>query len=250
MQFDVITLFPDMFTAITKFGITQRAFKKKQCTLSTWNPRNFTTDHYHTVDHKPYGGGAGMIMLAQPLKISIQAAQARQINLGLPRPYVIYLSPQGKLLTHQQVIKLAQHQGIILLCGRYEAIDQRLLDHYVDEEFSLGDFVLSGGELPAMALMDAIIRQLPDVLHNKTSITEESFTNGLLDYPHYTRPQIYEGIPVPPILLGGHHAHIKQWRRERALETTIKKRPDLITQARQDALLNIADEQFIQTLKI
>lgn len=245
MQFDVVTLFPEMFAAITQSGITRRAFEQGRCGLALWNPRDFTTDNYRTVDDRPYGGGPGMVMLAKPLEAAIDAARARQQALGLARPRVVYLSPQGSPLTHGRVMQLTQQPGLVLLCGRYEAVDQRLLDRCVDEEISLGDFVLSGGELPAMALMDAVIRQLPGVLHDDASAVEDSFVNGLLDCPHYTRPEVYEGVAVPPVLLGGHHAEIVRWRREQALAATAAKRPDLIVRARAAGLLTKADEKFI-----
>jgi tRNA (guanine37-N1)-methyltransferase len=248
MQFDVVTLFPDMFNAITQSGITRRAFEQQKCGLSLWNPRDFTTDNYRTVDDRPYGGGPGMVMLAKPLEAAIDAAKQRQQGFGIAKPHVIYLSPQGRQLTHQRVMELTAEQGVILLCGRYEAVDQRLLDRCVDEEISLGDFVLSGGELPAMALMDAVIRQLPGVLNDDASAIEDSFVNGLLDCPHYTRPEVYEGAPVPPVLMGGHHAEIEKWRREKALEATANKRPDLIQKAREAGLLTRADEKFLSSL--
>lgn len=247
MQFDVVTLFPEMFAALTQSGITRRAFEQKKWGLSLWNPRDFTTDNHRTVDDRPYGGGPGMVMLAKPLQQTLQAAKQRQLDLNLAAPRVVYLSPQGKPLTHQRVMQFAEDAGVVLLCGRYEAIDQRLLDSHVDEEISLGDFVLSGGELPAMALMDAVIRQLPGVLNDGSSAVEDSFVNGLLDCPHYTRPEEYEGVAVPPVLMGGHHAEIVKWRRERALEATAKKRPDLIAKARQDGLLSKADEKFLSS---
>jgi tRNA (guanine37-N1)-methyltransferase len=249
MQFDVVTLFPDMFTAITQSGITRRAFEQKKCSLSLWNPRDFTTDNYRTIDDRPYGGGPGMVMMAKPLEAAIGAAKTRQTEQGLPAPRVVYLSPQGKQLTHERVMQLTTEPGLVLLCGRYEAVDQRLLDRCVDEEISLGDFVLSGGELPAMALMDAVIRQLPGVLNDDVSAVEDSFVNGLLDCPHYTRPEVYEGVTVPPVLLGGHHAEIEKWRREQALLATVAKRPDLITKAREAGLLTRADEKFLSSLK-
>lgn len=249
MQFDAVTLFPEMFTALTQSGITRRAFEQGKCGLALWNPRDFTTDNYRTVDDRPYGGGPGMVMLARPLEAAIGAARKRQQELGLPTPRVAYLSPQGRPLTHRRVMELSAEPGLVLLCGRYEAVDQRLLDRCVDEEISLGDFVLSGGELPAMALMDAVIRQLPGVLHDDASAVEDSFVNGLLDYPHYTRPDVYEGIAVPPVLMGGHHAEIVKWRRERALEATAKKRPELIAQARAAGLLSAADEKFLSSLQ-
>jgi tRNA (guanine37-N1)-methyltransferase len=249
MQFDVVTLFPEMFTALTQSGITRRAFEQQKCTLSLWNPRDFTSDNYRTIDDRPYGGGPGMVMLAKPLEAAINAAKARQAQQGLALPRVVYLSPQGRALTHGRVMQLTAEPGLVLLCGRYEAVDQRLLDRCVVEEISLGDFVLSGGELPAMALMDAVIRQLPGVLHDDASAVEDSFVNGLLDCPHYTRPEVYEGVAVPPVLMSGHHVEIEKWRREQALEATARKRPDLIVQAREAGLLSRADEKFLSSLQ-
>ena len=248
MQFDVVTLFPEMFTALTQSGITRRAFEQKKCALSLWNPRDFTSDKHRTVDDRPYGGGPGMVMMVKPLEAAVQAAKARQTEQGLVAPRVVYMSPQGKALTHERVMQLRTEPGLVLLCGRYEAVDQRFLDSCVDEEISLGDFVLSGGEIPAMALMDAVIRQLPGVLHDDASAVEDSFVNGLLDCPHYTRPEVYEGAAVPAVLMGGHHVEIEKWRRERALEATAKKRPDLIVKAREAGLLTRVDEKFLSSL--
>jgi tRNA (guanine37-N1)-methyltransferase len=248
MLFDVITLFPEMFAALTASGITRRAFEQKKFGLSLLNPREFTTDNHRTVDDRPYGGGPGMVMMAKPLEAAINAAKANQQQQQV-KPRVIYLSPQGSTLTHAKVMQLALEPGLILLCGRYEAVDQRLLERYVDEEISLGDFVLSGGELPAMALMDAIIRQLPGVLNDDASAIEDSFVSGLLDCPHYTRPEIYENMPVPAVLLGGHHAEIIKWRREQALVATLQKRPDLILRARAEGLLSKNDEKFLDKFK-
>jgi tRNA (guanine37-N1)-methyltransferase len=248
MQFDVISLFPDMFAAITQSGITRRAFEQGKCRLSLWNPRDFTTDNHRTVDDRPYGGGPGMVMLAKPLDAAIDAAIQRQAEQGVPKSHVIYLSPQGAPLTHRRVMELTTVPGVVLLCGRYEAVDQRLLERRVDEEISLGDFVLSGGELPAMALMDAVIRQLPGVLNDEGSAIEDSFVNGLLDCPHYTRPDVYEGVSVPPVLMGGNHAEIEKWRRQQALLATSKKRPDLILKAREAGLLTRTDEKFLSSL--
>jgi len=249
MQFDVVTLFPEMFTAITQSGITRRAFEQKKCELALWNPRDFTSDRHRTVDDRPYGGGPGMVMMVKPLEAAVHAAKARQVAAELPVPKVVYLSPQGKPLTHERVMQFKMEPGLVLLCGRYEAVDQRFLDAYVDEEISLGDFVLSGGELPAMALMDAVIRQLPGVLHDDASAVEDSFVNGLLDCPHYTRPEVHEGVTVPSVLLGGHHVEIEKWRRERALEATARKRPDMIDKAREAGLLTRADEKFLSSLQ-
>ncbi|MDY7574011.1 tRNA (guanosine(37)-N1)-methyltransferase TrmD [Actimicrobium sp. CCI2.3] len=249
MQFDVITLFPEMFTALTQSGITRRAFEQNKWGLSLWNPRDFTSDNHRTVDDRPYGGGPGMVMLAKPLDAAITASKARQQQLGLAVPRVVYLSPQGQALTHSRVMQLALEPGLVLLCGRYEAVDQRLIDRCVDEEISLGDFVLSGGELPAMALMDAVIRQLPGTLHDEASAVEDSFVNGLLDCPHYTRPELSEGVAVPAVLMGGNHADILTWRREQALAATFRKRPDLIAVARAGGALSRKDEQFLSGLQ-
>jgi len=248
MQFDVVSLFPEMFAALTQSGVTRRAYEQKRWGLSHWNPRDFTTDNHRTVDDRPYGGGPGMVMLAKPLEAAIGAARQRQVMLELPIPRVVFMSPQGKPLTHERVMQLKDEPGLVLLCGRYEAVDQRLLDRCVDEEISLGDFVLSGGELPAMALMDAVVRQLPGVLNDDASAVEDSFVNGLLDSPHYTRPDTYDGVAVPPVLMGGNHAEIVKWRRERMLEATMRKRPDLLLKARSAGLLSKSDEKFLAGL--
>jgi len=248
MQFDVVSLFPEMFAALTQSGVTRRAFEQERWGLTLWNPRDFTQDRHRTVDDRPYGGGPGMVMLARPLEATINAARARQVELGLPPPRVVFMSPQGKPLTHERVMALKDEPGLVVLCGRYEAVDQRLLDRMVDEEISLGDFVLSGGELPAMALMDAVVRQLPGVLGDDASAVEDSFVNGLLDSPHYTRPDVYEGVPVPPVLMGGNHAEITKWRRQRMLEATFRKRPELLGKAREAGRLTRTDEQFLATL--
>ncbi|GAB2871573.1 tRNA (guanosine(37)-N1)-methyltransferase TrmD [Pseudoduganella ginsengisoli] len=249
MQFDVITLFPEMFAALTQSGVTRRAHEQGKWSLSLWNPRDFTTDNHRTVDDRPYGGGPGMVMLAKPLELTIAAAKQRQVDAGLPAPRVVFMSPQGKQLTHEKVLQLKAEPGLIVLCGRYEAVDQRLLDRCVDEEISLGDFVLSGGELPAMALMDAVVRLIPGVLNTDASAVEDSFVNGLLDSPHYTRPETYEGVSVPPVLLGGNHAEITKWRRQRMLEATSRKRPDLLVKARDEGLLTRQDEKFLADLE-
>ncbi|CAM2802587.1 MULTISPECIES: tRNA (guanosine(37)-N1)-methyltransferase TrmD [Janthinobacterium] len=248
MQFDVVTLFPEMFAALTQSGVTRRAFEQGKCGLSLWNPRDFTTDNHRTVDDRPYGGGPGMVMMARPLEATITAAKQRQLDLGLAAPRVVFMSPQGRPLTHERVTQLKAEPGLVILCGRYEAVDQRLLDRCVDEEISVGDFVLSGGELPAMALMDAVIRLLPGVLNTEASAIEDSFVNGLLDSPHYTRPETYEGMAVPPVLMGGNHAEIVKWRRQRMLEATATKRPDLLVSARAAGLLSKTDEKFLASL--
>jgi len=228
VQFDVITLFPSMFEAISKFGVTSRALEKKIYQLQLWNPRDFTTDSYKTVDDRPYGGGPGMVMLAEPLEKAIDAAKTRQRGAGVENIKVIHLSPQGKPLTHEAVMELASRQGVILLASRYEGVDERLLQRVVDEEYSIGDYVLSGGELPAMVLIDAVVRQLPGTLGDADSAVEDSFVDGLLDCPHYTRPEVYEGVKVPDVLMSGHHKEIKRWRLKQSLGRTRDKRPDLL----------------------
>jgi tRNA (guanine37-N1)-methyltransferase len=222
IRFDVITLFPEMFGAIAQSGITSRALEAGLWRLQTWNPRDFTTDNYRTVDDRPYGGGPGMVMLAEPLEKALDAARAA----GGGR--VIYLSPQGGKLDQRKVMALAKEAALVLLCGRYEGVDERLLERCVDEELSLGDFVLSGGELAAMALIDACVRQLPGALGDERSALEESFADGLLDCPQYTRPELYQGARVPAVLLSGHHAEIRRWRLQQALGRTWLRRPELL----------------------
>lgn len=230
MIFDVITLFPAMFDAITQHGITRRAAEKSLFALHTWNPRDFTLDNHRTVDDRPYGGGPGMVMLGEPLAAAITAAKQRQAEQGLTSSRVVYLSPQGSLLTHKWVKARADQpeQGLILLAGRYEGIDERLIRQYVDEEISIGDYVLSGGELAAMVLVDSVVRQLPDVLGDAQSAEQDSFVQGLLDCPHYTRPEVFNGEAVPPVLLSGHHAQITRWRLQQSLGRTWLRRPDLL----------------------
>jgi tRNA (guanine37-N1)-methyltransferase len=230
MIFDVITLFPAMFDAITQHGITRRAAEKALFALHTWNPRDFTLDNHRTVDDRPYGGGPGMVMLGEPLAAAIAAAKQRQAALGLTSSRVVYLSPQGSLLTHNWIKQRADQpeQGLILLAGRYEGIDERLIRQYVDEEISIGDYVLSGGELAAMVLVDGVVRQLPDVLGDAQSAEQDSFVQGLLDCPHYTRPEVFNGEAVPPVLLSGHHAQITRWRLQQSLGRTWLRRPDLL----------------------
>jgi len=228
IQFDVVTLFPPMFDAISQHGITARALENKLYSLSLWNPRDYTTDNHRTVDDRPYGGGPGMVMLAEPLEQAIQAAKARQIAAGVAKPKVIHMSPSGKPLTHEIVMALVSEQGLVVLASRYEGVDQRLLDRMVDAEYSIGDYVLSGGELPAMVLIDAIVRQLPGALGDADSAIEDSFVDGLLDCPHYTRPEEYAGEKVPEVLTSGNHAKIKQWRLKMSLKRTRDQRPDLL----------------------
>jgi tRNA (guanine37-N1)-methyltransferase len=229
MRFDVVTLFPEMFDALTKCGVTRRAVEQGRFELQTWNPRDFTADNHRTVDDRPYGGGPGMVMLAEPLEKAIQAAKAAQAANGIANSRVIHLSPQGRPLTHQVVMELlASEEGIILLASRYEGVDERLLQQEVDEELSIGDYVLSGGELAAMVVMDSVVRQIPGVLGDDASAQQDSFVQGLLDCPHYTRPEVYNGVAVPDVLTSGHHAEIEKWRLKQALGRTAERRPDLL----------------------
>jgi len=226
IRFDVVTLFPEMFAAITGSGITSRALDAGLYSVTTWNPRDFTTDNYRTVDDRPYGGGPGMVMLPEPLERTLDAVK----SAGGGR--TLYLSPQGRKLDHRRVMALVQEQALTLLCGRYEGVDERLLERRVDEEVSIGDFVLSGGELAAMALIDACVRQLPGALGDDASALEESFADGLLDCPQYTRPEVWASggseRRVPEVLLSGHHENIRRWRLKQALGRTWLRRPDLL----------------------
>ena len=228
LRFDVVTLFPEMFAALTASGITRRALERGLWQIECWNPRQWTQDVHRTVDDRPYGGGPGMVMMASPLEQAINVAKAaRKVGAG-GTAKVIYLSPQGARIDQRRVAELAASDGAILLCGRYEGIDERLIERCVDEELSLGDFVLSGGELAAMALMDACIRLLPGALNDGASAVQDSFAAGLLDCPHYTRPEVYEGSAVPDVLLSGNHEVIRRWRLKQALGRTWQRRPDLI----------------------
>ncbi len=223
MKLGVVTLFPEMFTAVSEFGITGRSFKNGIASFQSWNPRSFTADRHQTVDDRPYGGGPGMVMMAGPLSEALEEAKS-----ALPKAKVIYLSPQGKRLTQQDIQMLASREEMILLCGRYEGIDERLIDTKVDEEWSIGDYVLSGGELAAMVLIDTIVRLLPGALGHELSAQQDSFSEGLLDCPHFTRPEVFEGKAVPAVLLSGNHELIRQWRLQQSLLRTQERRPDLL----------------------
>ena len=232
VRFDAITLFPGMFDAVLDYGITQRALDHRLYRFTAWNPRDFTDDPHRTVDGRPYGGGPGMLIQAEPLDRALTAIQQDMANENLT-PWVMHFSPRGRPLTQQRAMELKEaalkrDRGFVLLCGRYEGIDERLLQRRVDEEISLGDFVLSGGELPALALMDAIIRLLPGAINDPDSALEDSFANGLLDCPHYTRPDIWQGLAVPDVLKSGNHAAIAQWRLQQSLAITAAHRPDLL----------------------
>lgn len=230
MIFDAITLFPQMFDALTQHGITRRAAEQGNYVLKTWNPRDFTTDNHRTIDDRTYGGGPGMVMLAEPLAGAITAAKQRQVASGIKKSRVVYMSPQGRMLTHPVVKELVaqQDEGLILLAGRYEGVDERLIRQYVDDEISIGDYVLSGGELAAMVLIDSLVRQLPGVLGDDASAEQDSFVQGLLDCPHYTRPEVFNGEAVPPVLLSGNHAEIARWRLQQSLGRTWLRRPELL----------------------
>jgi len=224
LRVDVITLFPEMFSAITAYGITSRAVKQGLLQVTCWNPRDYTTDRHHTVDDRPFGGGPGMVMKIKPLEDAL--VSARQATGAAAK--VIYLSPQGRKLTQQAVKGLAEQESLILIAGRYEGIDERFIEAHVDEEWSIGDYVLSGGELPAMVLIDAVTRLLPGALGHVDSAEEDSFTDGLLDCPHYTRPEVYADQRVPDVLLSGNHAHIRRWRMKQSLGRTFDRRADLL----------------------
>ena len=248
MHFDVVTLFPEMFTALTKSGVTGRACEQRLTSVSTWNIRDFCEDSRKTVDDRAYGGGPGMVMLIKPLEDTLAAIRTSHQKAQIPSGPVCLLSPQGKVFSQKLATDMLKYSNLTLICGRYEAVDQRFIDRNIDFELSIGDFVLSGGEIPAMAIMDAMIRLIPGVLGDENSALQDSFVNGLLDHPHYTRPEFYENLCVPDVLLGGHHAKIIDWRRQQSLALTQRLRPDLIETARAKGLLSQEDEQFLHSL--
>jgi len=227
-RFDVVTIFPAMFDALSRHGITRRALEEKLFELALWDPREFTTDNYRRVDDRPYGGGPGMVMMPEPLQAAIDAAKGAQRASGVEAPKVVLMSPQGERLTESLVKKLAEEKGLVLVAGRYEGIDERLVAESVDLEVSIGDYVTSGGELPAMVLIDCLVRRLPGSLNDAESATQDSFSQGLLDWPHYTRPEEWKEGRVPDVLLSGNHAAIARWRRKQALGRTWVRRPDLV----------------------
>ncbi|MFV0547690.1 MAG: tRNA (guanosine(37)-N1)-methyltransferase TrmD [Limnobaculum xujianqingii] len=233
MWIGVISLFPEMFRAITDYGVTGRAVKNGLLSVTCWSPRDFTHDRHRTVDDRPYGGGPGMLMMVQPLRDAIHTAKAAA-GEGAK---VIYLSPQGRKLDQQGVCELATNQKLILICGRYEGVDERVIQTEVDEEWSIGDYVLSGGELPAMTLIDSVSRFIPGVLGHQMSAEEDSFADGLLDCPHYTRPEVLDDMEVPAVLLSGNHEHIRLWRMKQSLGRTWLRRPELLKS------LALTDEQ-------
>ena len=241
VQFAVITLFPDMLGAVRDYGVTGRAVQSGIIRIETWNPRDYAEDNHRTVDDRPYGGGPGMVMMMPPVCAAIRAARDATPGSGK----VLHLTPQGRLLDQDGVMELAARDRLILVSGRYEGLDERIIETEVDEEWSIGDYVLSGGELAAMVLIDAITRTLPGVLGHEDSAREDSFCNGLLDYPHYTRPEMFRGVKVPDVLLSGNHEQIRKWRRKMALKRTFERRPDLLGKAR----LNQEDQEMLKEIQ-
>jgi len=252
MRFDVITLFPDLFAPFLAQGITRRAYESGQVDVTLWNLRDHAEGSYRRVDDRPFGGGPGMVMLAEPLERALGAVAGARADAGLPAGPVVLFTPTGRRIDQALVREWAGGPGATLLCGRYEGLDQRVVDRHVDVELSLGDFVLSGGELPALALLDAVARLMPGVLGDEQSHLQDSFEQGLLDCPHYSRPEILAtpagDLPVPPVLLSGNHKEIARWRREQALALTASRRPELIAAAREAGRLTRADEKFLASL--
>jgi len=248
MRFDVVTLFPELFAPHFTVGVTRRAFETGQVEVKLWPLRDVADDNYRRVDDRPYGGGPGMVMLAEPLERALAALRA---DRAAPAP-VVHFTPTGRRIDQALVQEFAAGSGAVLLCGLYEGIDQRVLDRHVDLELSLGDFVLSGGELPALALLDGVARLQEGVLGDARSHEQDSFSDGLLDCPHYSRPEVLgqgdEARPVPAVLLSGHHADIARWRRQRSLELTARRRPELIAEARSAGRLSPADEKYLASL--
>lgn len=226
MRIAIVSLFPEMFSAVTEYGVTGRALKQSLAEVKIWNPRSFTQDKHSTVDDRPYGGGPGMLMMVQPLEDAIAAAKGWAQEHGPCQ--VVYLSPQGKPYDHNQAKGLASQTNLVLICGRYEGVDERLIERYVDLEISIGDYVISGGELAAMVVIDSVLRLLPGALGHSASAEQDSFSHGLLDCPHYTRPEHYQGKGVPEVLLSGNHERIRQWRLQQSLIRTWQRRPDLL----------------------
>ena len=248
MRFDVITLFPELFQPFMSVGITRRAFESGSLEVHFSNPRDFAQGTYRRVDDRPFGGGPGMVMLAEPLETALLHIRDQRTS----QAPVIFFSPQGKHLDHAMVQHWSHSEGAILLCGRYEGIDQRFVDKQVDMHISLGDFVVSGGEIAAITLLDAVARLQPGVLNDQESHQLDSFNpalDGLLDCPHYTRPEAWGDKPIPPVLLSGHHERIEQWRREARLRVTLHLRPDLIVQAREQGRISLVDELFLKQLE-
>ena len=248
-RFDVLTLFAGYFEPLRNQGICRRAFDSGAVQLHTWNPRDHASGAHRSVDDRPYGGGPGMVMLAEPLYATLQAARAARAEAGLPAAPVLLFSPTGRVLDQARVRQLAASSGALLVCGRYEGVDQRFIDLHVDEEVSLGDFVLSGGEIPAMTLIDAVARLQPGVLGDELSAQQDSFSDGLLDCPHYTRPPRFQDQPVPEVLMGGDHARIARWRRDRMLELSWQRRPELVLALERAQRLDRDDLRLLERLR-
>jgi len=244
-RYDVVTIFPPMFDALLDQGITRRALDEGRYELKAWDPRDFTTDGYRRVDDRPYGGGPGMVMLPDPLEAAIEAAKARQRQAGVARPHVVLMSPQGERLGEKLVRELGAEEGLVIVAGRYEGLDERLVDRCVDREVSIGDYVTSGGELPAMVLVDCLVRRLPGSLNDAGSAEQDSFADGMLDWPHYTRPEVWKDSRVPEVLLSGNHAAIARWRRKQSLGRTWDRRPDLVD----EKSLSREDRQLLEEYK-
>ena len=243
MQVDVVTLFPDMIRGLADYGVTGRAIREGLLALGVYNPRDYAQDRHRSVDDRPYGGGPGMVMQVQPLREAIAAARRNA------EAHVVYLSPQGRTLDQDGVRELASHKHLVLVAGRYEGIDERVVELDIDEEWSIGDYVLSGGELAAMVAIDAMARTLPGALGDAASAQQDSFVNGLLDYPHYTRPEDIAGLRVPEVLLSGNHQEIARWRLKQALGRTWQRRPDLVAKLELDAQQQALLEEFIEERK-
>ncbi len=253
MHFGLVTLFPEMFRSLEDFGVVGRAVKKGLISLDCWNPRDFTHDRHRTVDDRPYGGGPGMLMKVQPLqdaihdaKVSMQSRVAQRQPEKTIALRTVYLSPQGQRLDHKKAIELSSYDGLICVCGRYEGVDERLIEAEIDEEISIGDFVLSGGELASMVLLDAISRLVPGVLGHSESANEDSFAKGLLDCPHYTRPEVFMGKPIPDVLKSGNHEEIRRWRLKQSLGRTWLRRPDLLDEIELDSEQQTLLQEFIR----
>lgn len=251
MRFDVITLFPEIFAPFLISGVTRRAYESGLVEVKLWNPRDFADGNYRRVDDRPFGGGPGMVMLAEPLTLCLENIRANRVASGAPDVPTALFSPVGETLSHAGVKRWSDSSGAVLICGRYEGLDQRFIDTHVDCQISLGDFVLSGGEIAAMALLDAVARLQPGVLNDEGSHQMDSFNpalDGLLDCPHYTRPEAWRGQTVPPILLSGNHALIERWRRDQRLQLTQRQRPELVSAARRAGHLSKSDEAFLTDL--
>lgn len=245
MWFAVITLFPEMFESLTQYGISGRANKRELIQFNCINPRDFAQGNYRRVDERPFGGGPGMVMMAEPLALAIQHAKQLAQQAGCVQVPVVYMSPQGKTLNENAVQHFLHYDGLIVLCGRYEGVDERLIQRYVDQEWSIGDYVLSGGELPAMVLLDSIIRRLPNAMTDQQSAEQDSFVDGLLDCPQYTKPDHFEGLDVPEVLKSGHHLHIEKWRFLQRYQRTQQRRPDLLDHVE----LNAQQKKWLKDLK-